>query len=307
MKNWLKRHPKAFILVIVLVYLLAFVGTDIFFAVHSPADSSAETLDLAKISEKLEKQEVSIASVEDTQIQPVTLESIQSNHPETSVWNLLQDLPEQVDPKDWKLQIVNELFPLKEDITSPLYVGIDGQTYDERIKESVQAFMDASEKENYKLKIVSAYRNLATQTANYQSYKQVYLQQGLSSEEAEKKAREYVAPPKTSEHSLGLALDIVTQQWDQGGTGLVEDFAETPEAQWMKTHAKDYGFILRYLKGREKETGYQFEPWHFRYVGKEAADYIDRHGLTLEEYVVLVYAKNGIELTYKVDEDLKVE
>ncbi|MFZ7942101.1 M15 family metallopeptidase [Neobacillus sp. 19] len=92
----------------------------------------------------------------------------------------------------------------------------------------------------------------------------------------------YSAVPRTSEHETGLAIDVT------GGNGecAAEDcFADTPEADWLEDHAADYGFIIRYPKGKDNITGYQYEPWHLRYVGKAIAKEIMTRGITLEEYL----------------------
>ncbi len=83
-------------------------------------------------------------------------------------------------------------------------------------------------------------------------------------------------PPGCSEHETGLAFDV-TARGD-------EDFEATPQFKWLSEHCWDYGFILRYPKGKEQITGIAYEPWHYRYVGEEAAKLIRDHGWTLEEY-----------------------
>ncbi|MDK6729423.1 M15 family metallopeptidase, partial [Aerococcus urinae] len=111
------------------------------------------------------------------------------------------------------------------------------------------------------------------------------LNQGKSKEEAERLTDAYIAPERATEHATGLAFDWLSQAWlDQGG-GLDESFRETPAAQWLADNAHKYGFILRYLEGSEAITGYEFEPWHYRYVGRDHAAFIHRYQLTLEEYL----------------------
>ncbi|WP_286229725.1 M15 family metallopeptidase [Neobacillus mesonae] len=123
-----------------------------------------------------------------------------------------------------------------------------------------------------KLLGVSAYRSHALQEVLFQQYV------NMDGYEA---AQTYSALPGTSEHETGLAIDVT------GGDGkcAAEDcFGGSTEAKWLENNAADYGFIIRYPKGKETITGYQYEPWHLRYVGKKiAADITDR-GITLEEY-----------------------
>lgn len=119
---------------------------------------------------------------------------------------------------------------------------------------------------------VSGYRSYDTQT-------------GLFNAEVEKvgkeKAIQAVAVPGQSEHQTGLTMDISGRSVQ---LGLTEDFGDKPDGKWLAENAHRFGFILRYPKGKEDITGYQYEPWHFRYVGKEAAEQIYKNQLTLEEY-----------------------
>ena len=90
-----------------------------------------------------------------------------------------------------------------------------------------------------------------------------------------------VTVPGASEHQLGLALDIVSNTY----TALDQGFGNTDAGKWLYEHSREYGFILRYPKDKEYITGIDFEPWHFRYVGIEAATVIMDEGITLEEFV----------------------
>ncbi|WP_163654004.1 D-alanyl-D-alanine carboxypeptidase family protein [Listeria sp. PSOL-1] len=118
--------------------------------------------------------------------------------------------------------------------------------------------------------------------SGYRSYKR---QQEVFSAEVkrvgDKKAREAVAYPGTSEHQTGLAMDISSRSQ---GFNLTAAFGNTKEGKWAKENAHKYGFILRYPEGKEKITKYQYEAWHFRYVGKEAATIIYKQDWTLEEF-----------------------
>ena len=112
----------------------------------------------------------------------------------------------------------------------------------------------------------SGFRSYETQTQLYQDY---------VNKDGKAEADRYSARPGYSEHQTGLAFDLIGTDGD-----LV---TEEKAAQWLLDHATDYGFVVRYLKGKEKETGYMAEEWHLRYVGKEAKD-IAASGLSLEEY-----------------------
>ena len=112
----------------------------------------------------------------------------------------------------------------------------------------------------------SGFRSYETQTQLYQNY---------VNQDGKAEADRYSARPGYSEHQTGLAFDLIGTDGD-----LV---TEEKAAQWLLDHAADYGFVVRYLKGKEKETGYMAEEWHLRYVGKEAKE-IAASGLSLEEY-----------------------
>ena len=96
-------------------------------------------------------------------------------------------------------------------------------------------------------------------------------------------AKTIVAPPGTSEHQLGLAADITDKYYEFKD----ESLENTELFQWMSANCAQYGFIVRYPKDKEDVTGIMYEPWHFRYVGVEAAEYIMENGLCLEEFVAL--------------------
>lgn len=119
---------------------------------------------------------------------------------------------------------------------------------------------------------VSAYRSEATQTTLFNRY---------VAKDGEAKARTYSAVPGHSEHQTGLSIDV------SGSTGKCAAescFGGTKEAKWLAKHASEYGFIIRYPEGKEAITGYMYEPWHVRYVGKDIATSIAKSNSTLEEY-----------------------
>jgi D-alanyl-D-alanine carboxypeptidase len=154
-------------------------------------------------------------------------------------------------------------------------------TYKEKIEkrmmrqvaaEALEKLFAGAKKDGVNLAGVSAYRSYATQTSVFNSYVK---------KDGEEKAKTYSAVPGHSEHETGLAIDVAGSD----GKCAIEDcFAGTKEANWLANHAAEYGFILRYPKGKEAITGYQYEPWHIRYVGADISKTIADKGLTLEEY-----------------------
>ncbi len=129
--------------------------------------------------------------------------------------------------------------------------------------------------EGYEIFIDSSYRS-------YEYQKRVFESTAL--EKGFEHATQYVAPPGGSEHQTGLAIDIIFRRHGE----MIEEQKETdPEIMWLFQNSYQYGFILRYPKGKEGITGFQFEPWHFRYVGKELAKELYSSNQTLEEYYAL--------------------
>lgn len=118
--------------------------------------------------------------------------------------------------------------------------------------------------------------------SGYRSYnRQMEVFQAEVNKVGEEKAMEAVANPGQSEHQTGLSMDISAQSVN---FDLTESFENTPEGKWLRENAHKFGFILRYPKGKESITEYEYEPWHFRYVGKEAAKIIYEKDWTLEEF-----------------------
>ncbi len=129
--------------------------------------------------------------------------------------------------------------------------------------------------------LMSAYRSREYQQKLVEDDVKAFMRQyGLSYEKALQKTLEETNPPGHSEHETGLALDIVAA----GYAVLDESQAEKTEIQWLQKNAWRFGFILRYPKDKEEITGISYEPWHLRYVGKEAAKFLYENGLTLEEF-----------------------
>lgn len=145
--------------------------------------------------------------------------------------------------------------------------------------------------------VTSAYRTYAYQKNLFDYY--ISVEKGknpnLSQAELESKVLTYSAKPGTSEHQTGLCVDLFVsscmrelENYGHEGTKNDVGFAETEAFKWLKTHAHEYGFILRYPEDKVNITGYQYESWHYRYVGIDAAYEISQNGLTLEEYIALL-------------------
>ena len=185
---------------------------------------------------------------------------------------------------DWQLLLVNDWNPLPAGYDSDVsFTTVTGGTQmDSRITDAVERMLkDASA---YGLAVVSAYRPKDEQNTLYWRKVKQYTDQGYSDLEAQKVGGTIVKRPGFSEHNCGLAMDV-------GGSGdytLEQTFANTAAYTWLIDHCADYGFILRFPEGKEDITGVIYEPWHYRYVGVEAAKYIMDNDLCLEEYLAQV-------------------
>lgn len=138
----------------------------------------------------------------------------------------------------------------------------------------------------------SGYRSYSTQSGLYSDKTAYYRSQGYGAEEAAARAATVVAPPGSSEHQSGLALDVTTSANSYSLTG---SFADTTAGQWLAENCWQYGFILRYPAEKTAITGYIYEPWHFRYVGLPHAEYMRFNGLCLEEYLDLLRLSGGFD------------
>jgi D-alanyl-D-alanine carboxypeptidase len=180
----------------------------------------------------------------------------------------------------WQYVLVNKTHPLEQDF-GPLETFLIQSKYkaDLRIENSFTSMVKAAKSDGVVLTACSAYRTYDYQTNLFKKKKAKFS--NLSDEEASIEAAKVVAKPGTSEHQTGLAMDIVTPSH----TALDEAFADTEAGKWLKDNAYKYGFILRYPKDKTEETQIIFEPWHYRYVGKEAAKLMFNENLCFEEFV----------------------
>lgn len=179
--------------------------------------------------------------------------------------------------QEWNLVLVNEWNPLPENHEITLTQLQNGQSVDERIYPSLQSMFDNARAAGIQLTISSSYRTTERQQELLDEKIEEYKLQGHSDEESASLASEWVALPGTSEHELGLAVDITTLDSQVQDASIVW--------QWLKEHCAEYGFILRYPEDKTEITGIAHEPWHFRYVGVEAAKEIMERGSCLEEYL----------------------
>ena len=185
------------------------------------------------------------------------------------------------DHSAWYLKLVNPTHKIDATPDIELETLKNGYQCDKRIADDLQQMFDDARKEGLNPIICSAFRTHERQVYLFNLDVEAFKKQGYSTEEATRLAATSTAVPGTSEHELGLALDIVSASYQ-----LLNDAqADTPEQKWLMANCYKYGFILRYPKEKEDLTQIMYEPWHYRYVGKEAAKIIFEEDLCLEEFL----------------------
>lgn len=182
----------------------------------------------------------------------------------------------EIEDKDNQLVLVNKYNYLGENFIPKNLENINNQYALNNMKlvnyakEAFEKMAKAAKKENLKIVAMSSYRSYSYQVDLYNKYKK---------KDGQEAADKYSGRPGFSEHQSGLAVDVYNEKTEY------TNFESTKEFIWMEDHAHEYGFIIRFPKGKENETGYQYESWHYRYVGIEVATYIKNNNISLEEYI----------------------
>ncbi len=181
--------------------------------------------------------------------------------------------------EEWNLIVVNKWNELQEDYHVELIELSNGQSVDCRIYPYLQEMFDAARAEGIYPIVGEGYRTAEEQQKLLDEKIQAYINQGYSKSRAERIAKEWVATPGTSEHQLGIAVDINADNFRCSDEDVYA---------WLDKNAYKYGFILRYPPAKQKITGISYEPWHYRYVGPEAAKEIYEQDICLEEYFEII-------------------
>ena len=188
------------------------------------------------------------------------------------------------DTAAWKLICLNRNRYIGSDAENRIslsYVAGSEERMDSRAAAAYELMYAAAAKDGYYLTPCSGYRSYSTQKRLYYEFVNDYIAQGYNQTEAENLASRRRNPPGSSEHNVGICMDIICASSSAG-------FENTAEYAWLCENAADYGFILRYPADKTEITGVKYEPWHWRYVGIENAGAIKASGLCLEEYLGLV-------------------
>ncbi len=251
-----------------------------------------EDVDETVIAEALESENPDVAeaeqddpekqaSLDDILNSNELIESIETS--EISNDASLEDIEEVTDvtfqSDDWKIMLVNKQHPIPDDYEFPLGVITGSMRCDERVIAPLLDMMRAASSDGISLIICSPYRDMDRQTMLFNNKVEKYMDAGMSYMDAYNLASQAVTVPGSSEHQVGLAIDIVTENYSI----LDEGFGNTAAGKWLADNSYKYGFILRYPAGKETITSIEFEPWHFRYVGVDAATFMVQNDICLEE------------------------
>ena len=192
-----------------------------------------------------------------------------------------EDIEEVPNSADWNLLLVNPWNSLPQKYAIEKRKLATGLLVDARIYDDLNAMLIDCWAAGLHPVVCSAYRTNVTQQRLYNNKIARLRAAGYGWTSARKEAARWVAPPGTSEHQTGMALDIVSYQYQL----LNKQQENTPEQKWLMEHCWDYGFVLRYPEDKTEITGIGYEPWHYRYVGRAAAKTMQESGLCLEEYL----------------------
>ena len=187
------------------------------------------------------------------------------------------------------LDLQRENLPLDAEPAPALAVADDatGQQLEAEAAEQYRAMAAAAAADGITLELVTGYQDVSAREAAFDARKQVYLEKGLSEEEAAAYAASVCPPANASEQATGYAADILSPDCTEKTTR----FADTRAYEWLTAYAAEYGFVLRWPEERQAATGMVYEPWHWRYVGVENALAIRASGLSLEEFLALERTK----------------
>lgn len=182
-----------------------------------------------------------------------------------------------IDKNNWNLLLVNRDYILPENFEVNLAPALSGSySIDSRVVPEFKKMYNAAKEDGLTLTVVSGYRSISSQKSKFENKINYYVNQGYTKVKATQLAAESLQPPGCSEHNTGLATDLCY---------VDRSFENSSEFKWLEKHAADYGFILRYPENKTGITKVKYEPWHWRYVGTNAAKAIKNSGKCLEEYL----------------------
>lgn len=186
---------------------------------------------------------------------------------------------------NWALTLINKTYPLDKKYSPTLSPVVEGSsvTADSRVSEAYQLMYADALKAGYVLTPYSAYCSYQGQQTIYNNKIQSFILQGMTEDEAKANAEKRIEPAGCSENGAGLSVDIISAS---------AGFASTDEYKWLTQNAFKYGFVLRYPDDKTDVTGMIYQPWHWRYVGIDAATEMKNNNQCLEEYLGVVSTEN---------------
>lgn len=268
-KQWMAKG----ILALLLLFILA--GLAVGFAVterRKPAEPTTNALSEPETEPQTEPPTEAEATAAP---EPTTAKAPPVSLPQATDGNPVTVSP---DGEHWELTLVNLQYRLPEDYKPTLKAAVEGSSVqlDARVAPFYAEMYAAAKADGCTLTPYSGYRTYARQQENFDRKVAYYVSQGLGETEAIAKTQTRILPAGASEHNMGFAMDIVSAS---------ADFISTKEFSWLSAHAHEYGFILRYPENKTDITSVMYEPWHWRFVGKEAAAEMQKSGQCLEEYL----------------------
>lgn len=268
-KQWMAKG----ILALLLLFILA--GLAVGFAVTERRKPAEPTTNALSEPETEPQTEPPTAAEATAAPEPTTAKAPPVSLPQATDGNPVTVSP---DGEHWELTLVNLQYRLPEDYKPTLKAAVEGSSVqlDARVAPFYAEMYAAAKADGCTLTPYSGYRTYARQQENFDRKVAYYVSQGLGETEAIAKTQTRILPAGASEHNMGFAMDIVSAS---------ADFISTKEFSWLSAHAHEYGFILRYPENKTDITSVMYEPWHWRFVGKEAAAEMQKSGQCLEEYL----------------------
>lgn len=245
------------------------------------ADTTKKAAESIKTTSKEESEQTILVTTTKTATKPdstKTSTTLKTGYPFSYAG--INPVLTNISPENWNLILINADYYIPESYNFKLATAVEGYPakLDARAAVYYAQMFKAAKKEDITLSPTSVnggYRSINTQKGLFDRRIDKLISQGSSRSDAIQKAAKINQPPGCSEHNAGLAMDIISTQ---------TTFENTKAFKWLSQNAADYGFILRYDRGKESITGVMYEPWHWRYVGADHAKAIKASGLCFEEY-----------------------
>ena len=248
--------------------------------IETPTESTTEaTTEAPTLDTSANEEEPSEEAHDDS-----TTEPEESSTEAPVKWSSYDPLAELAGEK-WALTLINKTYPLDKKYSPTLSPVVEGSsvTADSRVSEAYQLMYADALKAGYVLTPYSAYCSYQGQQTIYNNKIQSFIFQGMTEDEAKQNAEKRIEPAGCSENGAGLSVDIISAS---------AGFASTDEYKWLTQNAFKYGFVLRYPDDKTDVTGMIYQPWHWRYVGIDAATEMKNNNQCLEEYLGVVRSEN---------------